>query len=250
VVATDGMDCVVDDTAIGSPMDAVAAWWSTQKLHRVLASTLAKDEEDTASMRTKLDNAIQTAPIGSMAKLRGILARAVFVDEDRGAHIAKAIKAIKGDGNNSLAANSTAIIAHPSYESNMDIQSILRCAMVIAHLRRFKSIAGTPHEGLRLIQKLSIPGPHMSLLGCAASMELIELVVVHKAAAETFQSSLERLVGGLRVWIGGPEGDACGLDSSVQHAVVDRCLSITKSLVGMDFDAGYGSLDEEEGETC
>ncbi|KEY66883.1 hypothetical protein S7711_05237 [Stachybotrys chartarum IBT 7711] len=226
----DRMDSVVDDTAIGSPMDAVAAWCSTQTLHRVLASTLNKDEDPLEQRVADLEKAMRMAPIGSTAKLRAILAHAVLVDRKRGTHIALAIQAMKTEGTDPLLA--------------------LQCAKSIAHLRRIQSTAGTPHEGIRLIQQIAIPGPQMSLLGCTAVMELVERMLEHKAAAETFQSSLERLVGSLRLWIGGPAGDACGLDTHVQHKVVDRCLSITKSLVGMELDTGYGSLDEDDGETC
>jgi hypothetical protein len=259
-VATDGMDNVVADTAIGSPMDGVAAWWSTQTLHNVLITSLAKDDEEALGKRAGgLEIAIKTAPIGSLAQVRAIVARAVLIDKSRGASIAVALQAMGLDhAQGALSIHNTENIEVPISKSsgiidasyhggNTDLRLALRCAMVIAHLRRYASVGGSPPDGLRLLYTIGVPlASPMSLLGCASSIEVMERLFDHKAAAETFQSSLERLAGSLRLWIGGPPGEHCGVDSGVQHKVVDRCLAITKSLVGMELDTGYGSMSESE----
>ena len=90
----------------------------------------------------------------------------------------------------------------------------------------------------------------MSLLGCTATLELMVELYEHKSAAETFQASLERLSGGLRLWMGGSPGEKCGVASDVREKVVSRCLAINKSVVGIDSDTGYGSLDECEDDGC
>jgi hypothetical protein len=46
--------------------------------------------------------------------------------------------------------------------------------------------------------------------------------------------------------MGGPSGSERGVDADVRHKVVDRCLNITKNLVGMEVDTGYGTLSEGE----
>jgi hypothetical protein len=103
-----------------------------------------------------------------------------------------------------------------------------------------------------MIESIMIRGnaSQMSLLGCTAAFELMEELYEHKAAAETFRASLERLSGSLRLWIGGAPGEKCGVTSDVREKVVNRCLTITKSMVGMDSDTGYGSLDECEDDGC
>ncbi|KAH7319808.1 hypothetical protein B0I35DRAFT_408567 [Stachybotrys elegans] len=242
----DDVDHLADDSAIGSPMDAVAAWWSTEMLNRVMTYTLDKNEEAIKERDEHLELAVHTAPVGSVAQVRAIVARAVLVDKSRGAHIALALKAVDSNLGDESLTKPTAMINEPRITSNVDLQLALQCATSIAHLRRIQSTGDTPHRGLRLIQKISIPVESMSLLGCTAVLELIEHVLEHKAAAETYQSCLERVVGNLRLWVGSPAVETCGLDIRVQHKLVDRCVAINKSLVGMDTDTGYGSLSENE----
>ncbi|CAM1501947.1 Fc.00g039310.m01.CDS01 [Cosmosporella sp. VM-42] len=250
----DGMDVVVDDTAVGSPMDAVAAWWSTQTLHRTLMATMDKDEEAMQSNAEDIELAINVAPIGSTAQARAIVARAVLVEKSRGANIAAALQAM-GFGTDKIdviLSASMSLIDTSLQASTPDLRLALRCAMAIAHLRRFESTAGTPHSGLRIIDSIMTRGgaSQMSLLGCTAALQLIEELFDHKTAAETFHSSLERLAGGLRLWMGGAPGEKCGVHPDIRQKVVERCLSITKSVVGMESDTGYGSLSECEDDGC
>ncbi|KAF7544494.1 hypothetical protein G7Z17_g9914 [Cylindrodendrum hubeiense] len=248
----DGMDAVVDDTAIGSPMDAVAAWWSIQTLHRVLVATMDKDEEFLRTKGEDIDLAVLTAPIGSTAQARAVVARAVLEEKARGANIAAALQALGTEREDSLVGASSTIIDSGLRASTPDLRLALRCAMAIAHLRRIESTAGTPHKGLRVIESVMTRGnaSQMSLLGCTAAMQLMEELFEHKNAAETFQPSLERLAGGLRLWMGGLPGEKCGVALEIREKVVDRCLMITKSVVGMESDTGYGSLSECEDDGC
>lgn len=248
----DGMDAVVDDTAVGSPMDAVAAWWSTQSLHRVLMATMDQDEEALESKVDDVELAIKVAPIGSTAQARAIVARAVLVDKSRGANIHAALQAM-GTGTekiDSILSASMSLIDTTLQASTPDHRLALRCAMAIAHLRRIDSTTGTSHQGLRIIDSIMTRGTasQMSLLGCTAALQLVEELYAHKNAAETFHSSLERLAGGLRLWVGGAPGEKCGVNSDVRQKVVERCLTITKSVVGMESDTGYGSLSDCEDE--
>lgn len=247
-VPIDGMDFVVDDNAVGSPMDAVAAWWSTQTLHQALTATLSKNDIGLASRADDLDLAIKTAPVGSVAQARAVIARAVLSDHHRGSNIAIAVQTVGTDKAESTLNKSISIIDSGSYVSSPDLRLALRCATAIAHLRRVQKTPGADLQGLHIIQTILIhQNPStISLLGFTAALELTEQLFEHKPATETFSSTLERLAGGLRLWIGGPSGDHCGVGPDVRHKVVDRCLGITKSLVGMEVDTGYGSLDEDE----
>ena len=242
----DGMDSVVDDISIGSPMDAVSAWWSTQVLHEALTETLDRSEEGPAARDSKVEMAIHTAPVGSVAQARAIVARAALSEQHRGSNIALALQTIGTDSCETPLAT-TSIVGSDSCVSSPDLCLALRCATAIAHLRRSETRdAGL--KDLQIIESIMIPRDPsaMSLLGFTTVMELIEEYFEHKSAAETFSRSLERLAGGLRMWIGGSAGDNCGLNPNVRHKVVDRCLGITKSLVGMEVDTGYGSLSETE----
>ncbi|KAF4443654.1 myc-type bHLH transcription factor [Fusarium acutatum] len=252
VTPMDGMDSVVDDTAIGSPLDAVAAWWSTQFLHRTLVATLEKDEETLSTKAEDIELTIKAAPLGSTAQARAIVARAVLVDKARGANIASALQSMGNEKVDALLSSSICVVDSSFQASTPDLRLALRCAMAIAHLRRVECTPGSTHQGLRMIESIMTRGnaPQMSLIGCTATLELMEELYEHKAAAETFQSSLERLSGGLRLWMGGSPGEKCGVASDVREKVVSRCLAINKSMVGIDSDTGYGSLDECEDDGC
>ncbi|KAF5692832.1 myc-type bHLH transcription factor [Fusarium denticulatum] len=252
VTPMDGMDSVVDDTAIGSPLDAVAAWWSTQFLHRILVATLEKDKEMLSTKAEDIELTIKAAPLGSTAQARAIVARAVLIDKARGANIASALQSMGNEKVDALLSSSICVVDSSFQASTPDLRLALRCAMAIAHLRRVECTPGSTHQGLRMIESIMTRGnaPQMSLIGCTATLELMEELYEHKAAAETFQSSLERLSGGLRLWMGGSPGEKCGVASDVREKVVSRCLAINKSMVGIDSDTGYGSLDECEDDGC
>ncbi|KAF5547992.1 myc-type bHLH transcription factor [Fusarium mexicanum] len=252
VTPMDGMDSVVDDTAIGSPLDAVAAWWSTQFLHRTLVATLEKDEETLSTKVEDIELTIKAAPLGSTAQARAIVARAVLVDKARGANIASALQSMGNEKVDALLSSSICVVDSSFQASTPDLRLALRCAMAIAHLRRVECTPGSTHQGLRMIESIMTRGnaPQMSLIGCTATLELMEELYEHKAAAEAFQASLERLSGGLRLWMGGSPGEKCGVASDVREKVVSRCLAINKSMVGIDSDTGYGSLDECEDDGC
>lgn len=243
----DGMDCIVEDTAIGSPMDAVSAWFSTQVLHEALTSTLDKNDDGPTARDDKMELAVHTAPVGSVAQARAIVARAALSEQHRGSNIALAFSTVGTDKPESPVTDSVTIVGAGSPASSPDVRLTLRCAQVIAHLGRSEVRNGN-FKDISIIDSIAIPKDvsAISLLGFTAVMELIENVLEHKAAAETFSPSIERLAGSLRLWIGGNAGDNCGLSPSVRHKVIDRCLGITKSLVGMEVDTGYGSLSEDE----
>lgn len=244
----DAMDSVVFDSALGSPLDAVAAWWSTLTLHQALTATLSKSESGLATRDENLQLAIKAAPVGSETRVRAIVARAALADQHRGSNIAAAIKVLGTDKMGVPNKDDTSIIESGSSSTDPNLQLTIRCATAIAHLKRSRAKASTDLRGLRFINDIAIPNvpSTMSLLAFAATLELAEQLYQHKTAAETFSNSLERLSGTLRIWIGGPSGDKCGVDAEVRHQVVDRCLSITKDLVGMEVDAGYCSQSEPD----
>ncbi|KAJ3481829.1 hypothetical protein NLG97_g7722 [Lecanicillium saksenae] len=77
-------------------------------------------------------------------------------------------------------------------------------------------------------------------------MTLLERVMAQRRddESEAVDASLEKLAGTLRVWIGGASGTNAGIDADIRAKVVERCLSITKSIMGMDMDTGYGTLSD------
>lgn len=260
----DGMDTVVEDAAVRSPMDAVAAWYSCLVLHRVLADSLPRARDDPAEIaRAVADNialAVKAAPVGSNAQVRALVARAIFADGKRGANIVAALQALGPSENPDK---------HPQYSKGVPplidspmssivpdpgAQMALRCAMGIAQLQKF---ADPPRAAYMVIDSI-LPAAEdiegMSFLGYTAAFHLMEHLYRHPVARETCSRSLESLAGSLRRWIGSSTGGKkSGVDASVRQKMIDRCLAIVKCEVGGESDSGYGSMDacgDEDGEGC
>ncbi|KAI0477821.1 helix-loop-helix DNA-binding domain-containing protein [Xylariaceae sp. FL0804] len=254
---TDGMATVVDDLAVRSPMDAVAAWWSSITLQSVLTdSLLCSEERDSEAVQAVEDNlslAIRTAPIGSVAQHRALVARALLVDEKRSINIMAALQAI-GPVTSALSpgvATSAETLPSspikelpPSLIMTNEIRTSLLCAMAIAHLQKY----APPNEPVGIYGVIDQIHPvcDMGLLGYTATFQLMDRLAAHQFAAEACSTTLERLSGTLRIWT----GKDCGLESEVRHQMIERCLAVTREIVGMDFDTdtGYGSMSESDAE--
>lgn len=251
----DGMSAVVEDPAVRSPMDAVSAWWSNLVLQRVLSTGLSNALEKTepdSDMADNINLAIKVAPIGSNAQLRALVAKAVVFDEKRGVNIAMVLKALgpslNPDKHPHYSRGVPPLIDAPSSSiaPDPDVQLALRCAMTIAHLQRYEI---PPRSALLVIDSIlpdSTEG--LSLLGCTAAFYMMEQLQNHAVAAEACAISLERLSGTLRIWIGSAEGDRPGLDRDLRQNMVERCLNITKNVIGMVEDQGYATMTDCESE--
>jgi hypothetical protein len=248
---SEGMDGVVDDFAIRSPLDAVAAWYSSIVLQRALSKSLEKDQttEKNASIVKDIELSVKVSPIGSRAQLRALVARAVLVKEKRGENIAVSLQGLapfepksEADVTPNLINTTSSIVSLP------DIKMSLRCGMAIAYLVRYPP----PHNRAdvhRLIN--SIVPINLSVLGFTAAFHLMERIYEHQRVAMTCAPALERLAGNLRIWIGGPGGEKSGLDKGIKRELVERCLLVTKRVIGMEKDAGYETMSSEDaGEGC
>lgn len=70
-VSDEGMDSVVEDFKIRSPLDALAAWWSSLIVHNAL---IAAVEESKTNYDDSLKLALKVAPPGSFVQMRGVAA--------------------------------------------------------------------------------------------------------------------------------------------------------------------------------
>ncbi|KAI0201559.1 helix-loop-helix DNA-binding domain-containing protein [Astrocystis sublimbata] len=250
----DSMAAVIDDPAVRSPMDAVAAWWSSMNLQSVLTTSLlaAEDESNEAALHVdhEVSLAIRTAPIGSVSQQRALVARALLCDEKRNINIVAALQAI-GPVTDALASESTPSRGpSPSplkeLPSSLDLTNELRtsllCAMAIAHLEKY-SPPDEPVNIYGVINQIQ-PACDMGLLGYTSAYKLMDRLAKHEFAAEACASTLERLSGTLRIWT----GKECSFDPEIRHRIVDRCLAVTRGIVGMNFDTdtGYGSMSDTE----
>jgi hypothetical protein len=257
VGVSDGMDSVVEDFAIRSPLDAVSAWYSSIVLQRALASSLddssALQDKTGKSYKRMVDDielAVKTAPIGSGTQARALVARAVLVNESRGLNIAASINVVSLSKKDDPVPVLTLINTTTSIASLPDIRMSLQCAIAIAQLQRSGPLPPAVYTLINAVRP-----SRLSLLGFAAAFKLMQTLLTHDEASVTCARTLENLAGSLRIWIGneGLNGGA-GLPKKTKEMVVERCLGITKQLVGLglDKDAGYESMEieEEEGNEC
>lgn len=249
----DGMNDVVNDIYISSPMDAVAAWWSTKLLHSAMTAALDEEHDTMNQVSSDVDLAIAVTPYGSIAMLRATLARTILIDECRGANIAAALQALGNDRVESPFSESQLIIGSGAHASNKDLLLALRCAITIAHFKRPDASQLSHSQNLKALEAMMNPetSSAMTLLGFTGVMKVVGLAMGKKPDSPAVDTSigklsLEKLSGNLRLWMGGSPGTKCGIDAEVRDQVVSRCLATTKDLVGMELDTGYGSLSEVE----
>ncbi|KAJ8128678.1 hypothetical protein O1611_g4954 [Lasiodiplodia mahajangana] len=253
----DGMATVTEDPAVRSPMDAVAAWWSTMTLQGALITSLVSSDSECNDTSLHIENelslAIRTAPIGSVAQQRALVARAVLSDKKRSMNIIASLQAI---GPVTTVLTSTDESSTPDREASpaplrelpsslittTELRTSLLCAMAIAHLQKY-SPPEEPVDIYGVIEQLQ-PASDMGLLGYTSAYKLMDRLAKHEFAAEACAGTLERLSATLRIWT----GKESALGSEIRHQLVDRCLSVTRNVVGMDFetDTGYGSMSDAE----
>lgn len=267
---SDGMDGIVDDHTIRSPLDAVAAWFSSMTLHKALETSLLPAATPAAAAQADLDArtralalAIATAPEGSGARLGALIARAVLDDTDRTAHIAAALQEFDGAAppaaspdaadDAALAASGavpTLITSLSSVGALPDLHLALTCAQALAQLER--PTATGRACAFPIIGAIAPSGP-LSLLSFASCYKLLGAIVSDEATVAGCVAPLEKLAGALRIWIGGAEGARSGLRKETREGVVERCIAVSRGCVGMEGsegdDAGYESMSDS-GEGC
>ncbi|TVY48586.1 Sterol regulatory element-binding protein [Lachnellula occidentalis] len=253
-VGCKGMDGVVDDYAIRSPLDAVAAWYSSLLSQQALTKSLESSSDDAVSQKSIIESialAIKVAPIGSGAQIRAFVARAVLVKEKRGSNIAASIEALGPfESKNSKNTTSAPSLIHTSTSiaGLPDITMSLHCAMAIAYLERYPS-PRNPTPAHLIIN--SIAPTDLTLLGFTAAFKLMESIQAHDKVATSCTNALEKLAGNLRIWVGGKDGEQSGLDKDIRKEMVERCQGTMKRIQGMEKDAGYETMSEDEtGEGC
>lgn len=243
------MDSVVEDFAISSPLDALASWWSSLVLSRVLARSL-DDSADAAaaapSPPADLDVAMRTAPPSSRSHARALAAQAVFSAAE--ADIAAALDALPHPPPASApgsAAVLNLIAQSPVPASVLEALTMAKCVSLSTSTARARAVAAAaldayaPDEAR--LELLSGVAAHRALRAFAADAEL----------AAGARAGLERVARALRLWAGRDAARRLGLSARAQAAVVARCLRVSKEVVGVadpasEVDEGFVS-DEAPG---
>ncbi|KAI9830121.1 MAG: hypothetical protein M1819_005798, partial [Sarea resinae] len=252
-----GMDSVVDDFAIRSPLDALAAWSSCLVLDKVLTTVLETENFD--EVETGLDRAYKIAPPSSYTQIRARVAKAVLSKQHRGANISAVVQALPAGSqaavHGTVSTNDSIFINSPtSVLSTPDISLALRCAMSLALYRGTSPVSNTNLSASKIFNSLYPNPSHMSLLGFVAAYGLLNIFTCDDRMASETAQGLETMAGALRVWIGSDAGRRSGLRKQTRARIVDECLCISRKVVGMraidEDDAGYASWSEGEIDNC
>jgi hypothetical protein len=227
-------DSVVEDHAIRSPLDAVAAWYTNTAIDDTLADVLS---ENASSMDTEyyLGLALSVAPPASSTHVRALVAKAVLSKTNRESNIVVALEALpvlSPTGGMNLVNHAP---ASPDVCTALTLAKLISlCSPSLprsARMRAFDALSG-----------LQLAPADFTLLTAVAAYRLLKNVLPRKDLPKSTEHGMEELAGSLRVWVGTSTGRDSGLGVEGRRRVVRLCLSVAKQLGGWDErDSGYGS---------
>ncbi|QVM10377.1 hypothetical protein D8B26_005038 [Coccidioides posadasii str. Silveira] len=189
--ATDGedslLDVVVEDSAIRSPLDAIAAWWSSRALQEALIHSLDVTSADCGTRRREafernLEMALKSAPPTSAAYTRAAAIKALFFDEDRVANINSVLAALPRPKREPSSSASIFLDSSVPPSVRDEICIAVRCAMIAAILQG-QAGAQEPsssklslHNAIELFNRLPIDAVELTLMGFAPLYHLLHMV--------------------------------------------------------------------------
>ena len=243
-----GFDTVIKDISIRSPLDALAAWYSSLVLQGVFVAALKSKSSASSKKRIQTDLAIalRTAPTASAAHLRALAANAVLADEDKEQFLFRALQVFEEDRQSRQLPQHNAAVT-----TTVDIRVAIRCAMALALLKK-----GNVTEATRLFGDLDWRAgdvaANFGLLGFVASWKTLTTFVGEDAEwAKDAGENVNRAAGMLRVWISDRKVGRLGVANRDWRRVVDFCLGLQRKVAGMEavegVDDGYVS---GKGEKC
>ncbi|KAJ4362715.1 Clr6 histone deacetylase associated PHD protein-2 Cph2 [Ascochyta clinopodiicola] len=255
-VVDPSMDGVVEDFAISSPLDALAAWHSSLVLNRGLAAYLAGK---TADSTLDLALALTTAPANSQAQVRALVADAVTSDSDRDTLITKALEALPTPPSSKASESGLNLVGDATVA--LDVRKALTIAKCL-------SLLDSPHQpahnrAIYVVNNTFLPACTTTLLSCVAAHKILRRCMDDATLQAQTSCGLERITAALRLWVGREAGRRCGLSNKARTRVVEFCVKCSKALVGLaeaeadadadadvDVDDGYASASVKDDESC
>lgn len=266
----EGMDSVVEDFAIRSPLDALAAWFSGMNLHDVLlnslnSSTSTNPSVDSANRVTEeLAISLAVAPPSSSAQLRALSARAVINYSADGKDLHEALRIFEEDfkadeSQGKLELVERVLTPHNSaVTATTDIRFALRTAMALTLVKQ--DTPETRAAASRLFNELewSLDADAFSnnnssrqrrfmnglgLLGFVSSWKVVNVFAADESLSRDTKETMEKGAGVLRQWCGMDvfAGNA-GVSKKTRKRLADGCLAIAMKIGGFQGeDDGYVS---------
>lgn len=243
------MDSVVEDHAIRSPLDAVAAWFANMTVDAALTRALDSDSNAANDMQYLIDLANKTAPPASGTQTRAHVAKAVLLDQDREAHIAAALATLplltSSDGSD-MPSN---LITHTPLSP--DTHSALTLAKILSIASPTNPTPARVHAA-SVLSSLHLLPSKLTLLTAIAAFKTLSVFSSDALLFNSGKLGLDDLAGNLRVWIGTRKAKTVGLSREQKARVVECCLGVSKRVGGWkdeeERDSGYGSFEDGEKE--
>jgi hypothetical protein len=248
-----GMDSVVGDLAIFSPLDALAAWRSCEVLRRSLLNLIESPTNGQVSCENVLEDlalALRTAPPRSGTQLRCQVAIAAFQAKDRKPNVSTAIDMMNHPCIKS-ALSSANLENRVSGFDSLDVRIAIRCAMLKYLVGKDDVGSHALAQPSRLLKSLAniLENKEIGLLGFAAAYELLQWLCADENRFRVMQVNISNLAVVLRTFIGRRIGRDWHLELSVTRHCVQVCLDICKKASGIEqndgaADPGYWSSAE------
>lgn len=257
----ESMDSVVEDFSISSPLDALAAWWSSLVLNRALISSLASNSPTIKEgVKHDLGLANLTAPPMSCAQLRALVANAVLLDDDRSNHINAAVKALPSPPSPPSLSRTGDLASPPRVplinlignapiaEDVKKALTLAKCLSLVEEENMAKNAESRPRATF-VVNNGYFPAASMTLLSLTAALKVLDVFLHERNLCAESKNGLERIAQSMRIWVGFETGCRSGLQSKTRCKIIDKCLDASKMLVGMsgndeEIDAGYVSQSD------
>lgn len=254
-----GIDIVVEDYAIRSPLDALAAWASSVTLQSALLEWYEECGIWNQRHKRKLELALNIAPPASSAYARALAARAVFFAADRESTIRELLLEVLRSPNSTdidkTLPTSGSVFVDSSIPDRVrnDIVWAIKCTTTLVLLNEQVCKPGTFDEAVDLLMSLHMDANNNSLLCFAAAHQLL-LFLLTEFKSQQVEIRLKGIIKGFKNWLDGPE---CKLDDHVHEViraateklvVPDSCPR--RRFSGGSHDTGYETMsiisDESE----
>ncbi len=230
-------DAVIEDHAIRSPLDAVAAWFAHMTVDDTLADSVSP-HTSTLDTEYYMGLAVSIAPPASATHARALAAKAILSSSNRERNIIAALEALPSATQASSGMN---VVSH--IPASPDVQTALTLAKLLA-LTSPSTTHAARARALDALADLHLPPSSFSLLTAIAAQRLLSQLTSCKSSLSPEASfRLEELAANLRIWIGTSVGKHAGLSKDASRIVVEQCLRVSKQVGGWvgDRDSGYGS---------
>lgn len=193
------MDVIVDDMAIRSPLDALAAWWSSHSLRHALLNSPSVSDEPRKEFYSHLECATRSSPPFSCAHTRALAVKAVFLTTSRTKNIETVCAALPVPSDEKTTNTSQPSLALPTFIDSStpfaacaEISTAVACAKIMSLLEKESSVGSImdTKQATALYNQLPLDPADMTLLSFAsAAMVLKRLANESKEAEEVSYAS-------------------------------------------------------------